>query len=301
MDLSTDPLARLDEVAWGTLHHAYGPAHDVPDQLRALRATDERIRHRALGQLLGNVYHQGTRWSASSQVVPFLVALADDRETLDRAGVVTLLRALVIGARRDDELPFNPRRAFAGGDGISEEQADLVARHLDAGDLFAQESLADVADLAPVRWAADAFHAGARHTDSYLRWLADPHSRLAGLAAELLAWFPPTERVVSALVAVPDDEARSAARASANLTLGHCPTEAVQIDTRLRDLLLAPGPAVRVTAAVALAYRNGELLPDRALDILVDARTTDPGVDPPGWDRSLRGFVALALQRLELA
>jgi len=33
---SADPLPALDEVAWHRLYHAYGPAGDVPAQLRAL-------------------------------------------------------------------------------------------------------------------------------------------------------------------------------------------------------------------------------------------------------------------------
>ncbi|MEV1147390.1 hypothetical protein [Micromonospora sp. NPDC049799] len=38
MDQLTDPLAGLDDLPWESLHHAYGPAVDVPDQLRALRS-----------------------------------------------------------------------------------------------------------------------------------------------------------------------------------------------------------------------------------------------------------------------
>ncbi|MFI8182363.1 hypothetical protein OG539_39885 [Actinacidiphila glaucinigra] len=40
MDLDT-VFAGLDRIARPQLHHAYGPADDVPDQLRALAATDE--------------------------------------------------------------------------------------------------------------------------------------------------------------------------------------------------------------------------------------------------------------------
>ncbi|MET7668326.1 hypothetical protein [Micromonospora luteifusca] len=61
-----------------------------------------------MSELFGNVYHQGTRWGASCHVVPFLVALADDPDTPDRAAVTALLRSVVLGDRRDDELPFDP-------------------------------------------------------------------------------------------------------------------------------------------------------------------------------------------------
>ncbi|MFU8854453.1 hypothetical protein ACNAW0_26250 [Micromonospora sp. SL1-18] len=294
----TDPLAGLDEIPWESLHHAYGPAVDVPDQLRALRSAEVPVRRDALSELFGNVYHQGTRWGASCHVVPFLVALADDSDTPDRATVADLLRSVVLGDRRDDELPFDPRRAFAAAEGITDEQAALVQRHLETEDLFEHEEAAELADGVAVRWEADAFHAGARHADRYVRWLTDPDPQLAGYAAELLAWFAPDEAALAGLLAVPDDEA--GARASANLTLGHCPISSERIDARLGELLSANAAVVRVTAAVALAYRLGDQLPDLALDVLIEARSSDFDADVPGWDRSVRGFVALALHQLGL-
>ncbi|MEU4681131.1 hypothetical protein [Micromonospora sp. NPDC023737] len=300
MDQLTDPLAGLDEVPWESLHHAYGPAVDVPDQLRALRSAEAPVRRAALSELFGNICHQGTRWGASCHAVPFLAALADDPATPDRAAVVDLLRSVVLGDRRDDELPFEPRRAFAAAEGVTDEQAALVERHLEAEDLFDHEEIAELADAVVVRWEADAFHAGGRHTDRYVRWLTDPDPLLAAYAAELLAWFAPDEAALTGLVAVPDEELRAVARASANLTLGHCPVNSQRIDTCLRELLSGAVPVVRVTAAVGLAYRLGDRLPDRALDVLTDARGSDFDADVAGWDRSVRGFVALALHRLGL-
>ncbi|MER7474741.1 hypothetical protein [Micromonospora sp. NPDC000018] len=300
MDQLTDPLAGLDEVPWGSLHHAYGPAVDVPDQLRALRSTEAAVRRRALAELSGNIYHQGTRWGASCHVVPFLVALADDPDTPDRATVADLLRSVVVGDRRDDELPFDPRRTFAAAEGITDEDAALVERHLEAEDLFEHDEAAELADNVAVRWEADAFHAGARHTDRYVRWLTDPDPLLAGYAAELLAWFAPDEAALVGLITLPDDEARAATRASANLALAHFPVDSEPIDACLREMLSANAAVVRVTAAVGLAYRLGDQLPDLALDVLTEARSVDFDADVPGWDRSVRGFVALALHRLGL-
>ncbi|MGN9805790.1 hypothetical protein [Micromonospora sp. L32] len=51
---------------------------------------------------------------------------------------------------------------------------------------------------------------------------------------------------------------------------------------------------------MGLAYRLGDQLPDLALDVLTDARSSDVDAEVPGWDRSVRGFVALALHRLGL-
>ncbi len=211
-----------------------------------------------------------------------------------------LLCSVTLGDRRDDQLPFDPRRAFAAAEGITDEQAALVQRHLKAEDLFEHEEAAKLADNVTVRWEADAFHAGARHTDRYVRWLAEPDSQLSGYSAELLAWFAPDDATLAGLIAVPSGGAHTATRASANLTLGHCPVDSERTDARLHGLLTASTALVRVTAAVALAYRLGDQLPDLALDVLADARSSDFDADVPGWDRSMRGFVALALHRLGL-
>lgn len=137
----------------------------------------------------------------------------------------------------------------------------------------------------------EAFKAASAHVDSYVRWLSDP--LLAAQAAELLAYFPPSPEVVDALLA-------SAAPASANLTLGYLsglPALDGSVDAHLRAALSASSLDVRMTAAVALAFRQGPDLPVEALDLLVDE---SPPPAPPGWDRSMRGFVAQALRRVGL-
>lgn len=92
--------------------------------------------------------------------------------------------------------------------------------------------------------------------------MSDPHDELAALAAAAVAWFPPTAAVVSALITVP--EQRTIPRASANLALAHLPSTDAGIAPRLRQLLRSNVVVVAVTAAVALAYREGTSLPDAA-------------------------------------
>jgi hypothetical protein len=133
----------------------------------------------------------------------------------------------------------------------------------------------------------EAFLAAAKHVDSYVAWLTEP--LLAAQAAEMLAYFPVSQRVVDALMA-------SVAPASANLTLGYV-TGYPAIDAHLTTALESSSRDVRMTAAVALAFRLGPDLPAAALDLLVD-ETPPPA--PAGWDRSMRGFVTLALRRVGL-
>jgi hypothetical protein len=51
-------FAGLDDVDWAAMHHAYGPATDVPDLLRGLLADDAQAREIALDGLYGAVHHQ---------------------------------------------------------------------------------------------------------------------------------------------------------------------------------------------------------------------------------------------------
>jgi len=60
-----------------------------------------------------------------------------------------------------------------------------------------------------------------------------------------------------------------------------------------------PAEPVAITAGSALAYRFGSHLPDQARSISIDASTQDRLPAVAGWDRALRGFVMLALQRLK--
>ncbi|MFG2947145.1 hypothetical protein [Streptomyces adustus] len=63
--------AELDHVQWHDLTHAYGPAADVPELIRALY-DDEESAAEAIDELYGTIYHQGTVYDASAPAVPFL-------------------------------------------------------------------------------------------------------------------------------------------------------------------------------------------------------------------------------------
>ncbi|MFE6821972.1 hypothetical protein [Streptomyces sp. NPDC057690] len=283
---------------WACLHHAYGSAEDVPGQLAALSSADPIVRGAAVSALSGNVYHQGTRWPASAHVVAPLVALADTPTTPDRATVVHLLHAVALGDLPDDVLPFDPVRAFAGAEQVGPSDEAAVLRVLFEDEDPDPDSVADVADAVAVRWAADAYRAAERHAASFLAWLEDPEPDVATRAAALLVWFPEVPGLATALARVGFDTGTS--RASANLALAFLPGPPGSGElAALTACLASTNEAVRVTAAVALARRQTTALPDEALTVLVHADDEVTGV-LPGWDRSLRGQVALALRRLGL-
>ncbi|MER6959986.1 hypothetical protein [Streptomyces sp. NPDC000618] len=284
---------------WACLHHAYGSAEDVPGQLAALSSADPVVRGAAVSALTGNVYHQGTQWPASAHVVTPLVLLADTPTTPDRATVVHLLHAVALGDLRDDVLPFDPARAFADAERVGPSDEAAVLGVLFEDDNPDLDSVADVADAVAVRWAADAYRAAERHAPSFLTWLRDPEPAVATRAAALLAWFPEVPGLAAALAGVGFDT--GPARASANLALAFLPGPPSSGElAALTAGLASTDEAVRVTAAVAVARRQTTALPDEALTVLVHADDDEVAGVLPGWDRSLRGHVALALRRLAL-
>jgi hypothetical protein len=292
-----DPLSGINKVPWERLHHAYGPAVDVPGQLRALRSPDEQLRARAHAEMRGNIYHQGTRWQASCYAVPFLVALVADPSTPERSAVMKLLRAVSVGDLRDSDLPLDVDQQFSASATASDDDVALLVAVLYDEDRDMEEVPEGVDVAVDARWRHDAYEAAALHTGTYTRLLADPDAEVAALAAELLAWFPPDDAALQALVNVPADGRHSLVRASANLTLAYMNRDDSGIDSRLHDQLTSELPVVRRTAAVALALRSRRALPEASIDVLTEpvAALSIPAV--PGWNRAMEGFVAIALRR----
>ena len=146
----------LDDVPWADLAHAYGPAADVPGQLRGLASPDAKVRDAALDRLYGNVFHQGTRFAASPHVVPFLAELCGDDRTPRRDQVLRLWAAIIAGYfdlwdpghwcdgvtvhSYHETYPLGAEGTWAEGDGWL---ADIYARSMNAAPLLGRLLLAD--------------------------------------------------------------------------------------------------------------------------------------------------------------
>ena len=91
-------LEGIDHIDWASLEHAYGDASDIPDLLRRLSQGEAGV----LDTLSGNVFHQGTRYSASPAIVPFLVEIlrASGSPELTR-GILEYLHGLALGFPTD--------------------------------------------------------------------------------------------------------------------------------------------------------------------------------------------------------
>ncbi|MCX5589255.1 hypothetical protein [Streptomyces erythrochromogenes] len=104
--------AELDHVHWHDLTHAYGPAEDVPELIRALYADDDDTVGDAIHELYGNIHHQGTVYQASAPAVPFLahaVLHAPGR----RDELLMLLAVLADHDPQDAESPSWPGSSVA--------------------------------------------------------------------------------------------------------------------------------------------------------------------------------------------
>jgi hypothetical protein len=96
MNRAQDPLDGLGRVSWSDLEHAYGPAEDTPDRLRALRDGDEEERKEAQYWLSASIHHQGTLYPATAPAVPFLVRLARHSQVPERAWITRFLADLAV-------------------------------------------------------------------------------------------------------------------------------------------------------------------------------------------------------------
>jgi tetratricopeptide (TPR) repeat protein len=118
-------LDGLSLTDWAAVDHAYGPATDVPQLIRDLVCDDPATRALALAELSGNVIHQGTRFSATPKVIPYLIELVAAPGVPDRSAVLRYLINLVAG-------PFTVRDGFWIGtdsQGGPEQQAIALACH----------------------------------------------------------------------------------------------------------------------------------------------------------------------------
>ncbi|WNM32808.1 hypothetical protein RKE30_21620 [Streptomyces sp. Li-HN-5-11] len=102
MDLA-DALAGLDAHPWASVSHAYGPAEDLPELLRAL-AEGGGDAEEAISELYSCILHQGTVYSASVDAVPYLARIA----AAARPGTTEVLCLLGGLAESDDEREIAP-------------------------------------------------------------------------------------------------------------------------------------------------------------------------------------------------
>ncbi|GLZ61552.1 hypothetical protein [Micromonospora sp. NBRC 107095] len=305
-------LDGLDDIDWARLGHAYGSAADVPGQLRALLDPDGTVRDEALGELYGNVFHQGSRFEASAYAVPFLLEMLTDATTPDPAAVLGLLSALAVGYDEGvlpDGFPVAEyRRAALGGrellaakpppwTGSDETQKEYVeylyVESLSAADQGRLWAYVALATYDAVRAGVPVFRALLGHSD--------PDVRL--FAAYLIAWFPEeADGSVSALVRAADAAAATPGEVATMLVssglLGAAPDVRWLTDSR---------PLVRWAAAIGRARVHGAAADPATVAELLGWASAASGEAPaepvdgewvPFLGGDLCGYASLALRQL---
>ncbi|MBV1856550.1 HEAT repeat domain-containing protein [Catellatospora tritici] len=296
-------LERLDDIDWALLTHAYGPADDVPGQIRDLARADDDVRIGAYQQLYASIVHQGSRYEATAYAAPFLLELLADEDVPDRPVLVEMLAVMAIGgdeAWLPGTFPVALMREQAhGGDAV--RAAAPRPDHPDYDDESEYRYVEALSDEDQQRYyrhielaVYDAVRAGVPLLRELLR-APDPALRIR--AAYTLAWFPEdaADSVPALLAAATDaqdtaEQVRAAATAlvAAGL-LGHRPPD---------HLLAAPERVTRWAAAVATALVDGDDAPDAAVTELLGWASGAPRDQIPFLDGNLAGLAGLVLERL---
>lgn len=262
------PFSDIDAVAWDRLHHAYGPATDVPDLLWSLMNPDrasealrqEAAKHkssvfdRVRYHLWGNVFHQGSVWQASAATVPFFadILLEGPRDPELQAFVVCYLHHLAMSYPQD-RFPcwFDPDAEFAS---VAGQVAPTGEPDYDS-------------DVPYLIWVRDCYEAVEHHIEAVLPCLESESESVAGEAIALCASFTRVRSLTTprlrALAA--GDGVRSGWAALSLAIL--CGESALPDALRLaasRDHM------VRIHGACAAVLAGGKALPMDALGVLFE-------------------------------
>ena len=252
-------LDELSSVDWGKLIHAYGPAEDVPNLLRQLASDEKTIREKALWNLFGNIFHQGTRYQASSHAVPFLYGLLQRTGQKDRAEIVRLLLSLALGYEEeflpDPFVPDTYREELRhAAISMTEEQRNQNAQYG-----YSPDYLLEVYDA--VRDGAHIF----------ISFLKDDDKELRDISAYSLGWMP--ELVESSFPALHQaliDETDSSCAATIRMSMGligkSC-DRVSELQEIIGDNLQSSDLLTRASTAIALAKRP---LSESLMPILIE-------------------------------
>jgi hypothetical protein len=260
MKRSDDLLAGLDDIDWAVLGHAYGSAEDVPGQLRAVCGPDGEARESAFRSLFGNIFHQGTRYSASPYAVPFLARIAVAGPASARVDALMLLTRLAVDWHDEYDLPLGIDTVAWRAAAVSPEENlrwydEQIAAETDEERLKnLRKARAYCAAGHPVdgrEGALRSYDAVRAQLPVLLDLLGDRAPEIRTRTAYLLGWFPEeADATLPPLLACLDGEQDPVCAATVLVAVGlladHDP------DGRLRHHLDHELPLPRWAAATAL-------------------------------------------------
>jgi len=128
--LSPKQIAALDgieKIDWHGLHHAYGPADDIPMYLKLLMSEDRDVENSAWQYIYSSIYHQGSLYPATAAAVPFFLNMLRAGEPPHRADVLMFCMNMIDPDFMPDEIDGRFREAEPPTD-PSEMAAERAAR-----------------------------------------------------------------------------------------------------------------------------------------------------------------------------
>lgn len=295
----TVSFSDLGSIPWKKLHHAYGPATDVPALLQALmtpeQADPELIAAAAKNNrtlfdhvtwtLWGNVFHQGTVWQATAHVVPFLADIlrkGPDNPDL-QTFLITYLHHLALGY---------PEDVFPNPPDPDEDFAEVAGQE-DPG----TEPEFPVDDQRPLIWMRDSYEAVEREVGTITRFLDARNDDVALAAIAFVAGFPRQAELTTGLLCRIAAKA-NAKGASAAISLALLdPTSAVPL---ARQILTCDDPETRLLAACAVMIATADDATPQEIGILTQ-RLGDLAKRPSAHAGDLGTLVGRCLEILPLA
>ena len=246
-------LEDLDKIDWAQYNHAYGPATDVPDLLRALRSSDEEIYGQAVHELFGNIWHQGTVYEATAYAVPYLIELLAVPAVACKADILFLLEAVARGSSYHD-----------------------VHQHLSHHYHERQTEDFQATVRKELAWVAAAHEAVEQGVETYLALLGDKDAKVAALAPfTLAACYQNAETILPILRVKIEKETRMPVKVSLVRGAATLLDDAGKAQETLSESYLTlftelasnwdEPPYVRLAAAISLVYLGGSAYVDLAL------------------------------------
>ncbi len=252
-------LEGLDKIDWKQLTHAYGSAADVPGQIRSLASSIKLRRDAAMDKLRGNIWHQGSVYSATASAVPFLIELLEAESVRDKHEILALLQAVANGHSYMDVHQHLPlyQKLFAEEVATPKWKAELQTE---------------------LSWVQQAHEAVRKGTPVYLRLLADGEASVRDAAAFVLGMLggtaPGVKEEIHRRLTM---ESNEMVKASLLLALGRiCEAEHSGEPVFAALLEHSEPKAVQLAAAMSMVRLTPQRVPLNAVNVLLDAIKSPP-------------------------
>ena len=140
------PMLSLVSPTWKELRHAYGPAEDIPNLIRAVAESEPTTASRRLspwGEVWGRLCHQGDVYSATYAAVPHLVAIAERGSLEVRLEVLIFCGTVCLSAERlvGGPVPASLIESFDAAVETMKELSLGIAREAAAQDMLVRYPL----------------------------------------------------------------------------------------------------------------------------------------------------------------